>query len=187
MPPEEAALVDRAVPSRRDEFSTGRHLARAALTGLGHPVAEIGMGSLRQPLWPENVTGSISHDGGYCIASVHLKGPHVSGLGLDLMNIPDRIGRMAELAPMFVADNSELSVARKMCPGLLPEMLIFSFKEAVLKAISDQLDRFIDLREIQLFWLEGPEVQFAGSSVPVTLLAEQVGPFLLTLAVRSGQ
>ena len=67
---EEEALVVRAVASRRNEFSTGRWLARQGLQGLGLADSPIGMGRLRNPLWPSNVVGTISHDGDLCAVAL---------------------------------------------------------------------------------------------------------------------
>ncbi|QDG75039.1 4'-phosphopantetheinyl transferase superfamily protein [Labrenzia sp. PHM005] len=184
MPEEEAALIGRAVSRRKDEFSTGRHLARAALSRLGCPVTALGMGKFRQPLWPEGTTGSISHDGGYCIAAAqHIKSG-VAGIGLDLIDIPGRTSRMAEIAPLFLADEKELAAVNVISSLIMPELLVFSLKEAILKAMAGQLDRFIDLREIQLHGQTATKVRLAGELVPMRLSAEQIGPILVTLAIR---
>ncbi len=70
-----------AVPARLREFSAGRQAARAALAALGLPVAAIPPGDDRAPVWPEGVTGSISHTRRACLAAVARGGP---GLGIDL-------------------------------------------------------------------------------------------------------
>ena len=70
MLPEEQALVARAVDRRRREFATGRWLSREGLRHFGLPERPIMMGRLRNPLWPESVIGTISHDGDLCAVAL---------------------------------------------------------------------------------------------------------------------
>src|SRR5436190_16747206 len=64
--PEELALVADAVERRRREFVTGRWLARAGLRHFGLPDRPILRGRLHNPLWPDGVLGTLSHDGALC-------------------------------------------------------------------------------------------------------------------------
>jgi 4'-phosphopantetheinyl transferase EntD len=68
--PEEWALIERAVPKRRVEFSAGRHCARAAMRSLGYPDTAILAGRDRAPIWPDGLTGSITHCRGFAAAVV---------------------------------------------------------------------------------------------------------------------
>ncbi len=79
----EAGVTSRAVPSRRDEFHTGRRLARIALAELGCPSVSIPVGPARLPTWPESYLGSISHTRAICIAHV-ARSRDMLGLGVDL-------------------------------------------------------------------------------------------------------
>ncbi|MBN8292231.1 4'-phosphopantetheinyl transferase superfamily protein [Rhodobacter sp. NTK016B] len=113
--PEEERAVERAIDRRRAEFSAGRQAARQA---IGRDVA-IPMAIDRSPVWPDGVTGSISHAGGWAVAAV---GEGLIGLDLELD---------AEL-PEEIWDTVLLPQER----GLTPHQarLIFSAKEAVYKA-----------------------------------------------------
>ena len=81
--PEETAPTGRMIEKRHREFAAGRRAARAAMTGLGLPAVAIPMGPDRAPVWPEGVTGSISHTDTHCLAAVARTG-EVRALGLDL-------------------------------------------------------------------------------------------------------
>nr|QEO74730.1 4'-phosphopantetheinyl transferase [uncultured bacterium] len=87
--PEELALVADAVERRRREFVTGRWLARAGLRQFGLPDRPILMGRLRNPLWPDGVLGTLSHDGELCAVALRRAGA-VRGIGIDLMSLAER-------------------------------------------------------------------------------------------------
>ena len=70
---EEAQLLSpNTVSKRRAEFTAGRTCARTALAIFGIEPAPLLRGSRGEPLWPEHVTGSITHCSGYCAAAVTL-------------------------------------------------------------------------------------------------------------------
>ena len=81
--PVEAIAVARAVPKRVAEFAAGRRAARRALDSIGREAVDLPAGPNRAPVWPEGVTGSITHDGDLALAAVALLG-EVRSLGLDL-------------------------------------------------------------------------------------------------------
>ena len=79
---EEARDVARAVPKRVGEFATGRACARRALAELGVTDFALRVGADREPLWPEGLTGSITHTSGFCGVVVAEKTAALS-LGID--------------------------------------------------------------------------------------------------------
>lgn len=128
--PEEAAALGRASPKRLLEFTIGRTCARRALSRLGFPPAPIRTGSSRQPLWPPEVVGSITHCAGYCAAAVaHRR--LLATIGIDAeahAELPrDVLG--------LVALDEEL---RRLRPptesGIHWDRVLFSAKESVYKA-----------------------------------------------------
>lgn len=70
LPAERVALGERAVPSRRRDFTAGRVCARRALAALDLPVTPVAAGADRAPVWPAGVVGAITHTDGYCAAAV---------------------------------------------------------------------------------------------------------------------
>ncbi|WP_370222668.1 4'-phosphopantetheinyl transferase family protein [Pararhodobacter marinus] len=113
--PEEEPAVERAVERRRAEFAAGRQAARQA---MGRDVA-IPMAIDRSPVWPEGVTGSISHAGGWAMAAV---GEGTIGLDLEVD---------ADL-PEDIRDTVLLPQERDLDPRLA--RVVFSAKEAAYKA-----------------------------------------------------
>lgn len=80
--PDEEALLGRAVTKRRLEFAKGRECARIALGRLGFADVPLLSGKNREPLWPADTTGSITHTSGLCAVAV-ASTAHFSGLGID--------------------------------------------------------------------------------------------------------
>jgi 4'-phosphopantetheinyl transferase EntD len=66
--PEEARHVQKAVRTRTEEFAAGRLCARLLLREFGIHNFAIEVGAHRQPLWPEDLVGSITHTTGFCAA-----------------------------------------------------------------------------------------------------------------------
>jgi len=182
--PQEAALMANAVEHRRLEFATGRWLAREGLRHFGLPDAPIPMQRLRNPLWPTSILGAISHDGALCAAALFHNEPQVErGIGFDLISLAQRAGRMEELAPMFVVDAAELAGVVMLNPAADPNMLLFSLKESVIKAMTFRLDRFIDMRELEIRHTDGFDIHFEGSVTRAELFAAVTDQYLLTAAV----
>ena len=181
--PEEQALVARAVDRRRREFATGRWLSREGLRTLGLPDRPIMMGQLRNPLWPESVIGTISHDGDLCAVALRCKsGGPVMGIGMDLVSLPQRAGRMDELAPMFVASDGEMDCVAALEAPVDPALLLFSLKESVIKAMSFRLVDFVDMRAIEIRRGNSFEIRMAGAVIAADLFAAVTDGYLVTAA-----
>jgi 4'-phosphopantetheinyl transferase EntD len=182
--PEEQALVANAVSSRQQEFATGRWLSRQGLQSFGLPDWPIKMGRLRNPLWPESVSGTISHDGELCAVVLMQEQPcNEAGIGIDLISLAQRTGRMDELAPMFMANADELSAMAAFNLAVDPALLLFSVKESVVKAMSFQLDDFIDMRAIEIHHSDTLRFKISGNFVSADIFAATTGNYLVT-AVR---
>ncbi|MFM9994461.1 MAG: 4'-phosphopantetheinyl transferase [Phycisphaerales bacterium] len=126
----ECAAVASAVPTRRAEFAAGRALARRLLARLGIEHAVLPVGSDRAPIWPEGITGSISHAQGLCVAAVARRAD-VAALGIDTEPAEPLD---EELWPTIAAPD-ELDRLRSLSPDErgLHARLLFSAKEAVYK------------------------------------------------------
>lgn len=130
--PEEQAAIAKAVVKRRQEFTTGRACARAALARLGLPPAPILRGERGEPQWPAGVVGSITHCAGYRACAVARRRDVVT-LGLDAEPhgpLPDGV-LDAVAGPHEQARLTELAAAH---PGMHWDRLLFSAKESVYKA-----------------------------------------------------
>jgi len=127
--PAEAEAMARAVPARRAEFAAGRRAARAALAALGRPETAIPVGRHRAPVWPEGVSGAITHDRSVALAAVI---PSTAGtIGIDLTAaspLPD------ETRETILPHPQEASLTD------LEARLAFSAKESLFKAICPRIE-----------------------------------------------
>jgi 4'-phosphopantetheinyl transferase EntD len=110
--------VPRTTPARLREFAAGRAAARGAMVLLDMVPVAMPMAADRAPVWPQGITGSITHTDTDCLAAVtQTKGV----LGIDM----ERDGRVtADLWPTVLHDDEDSTQAT----------LIFAAKEAVYKA-----------------------------------------------------
>lgn len=138
-PEEEALLHPRAVEARYRNFRLGRTAARRALATLGIAPTPILRGPDREPLWPDDIVGSITHAGGYAMAAVARRAD-CGGIGVDLEH-RDRYFAGLE---KYVAFDDELY----WLAGLSGEhhskavLEVFSVKESVYKAFFPRVQRF---------------------------------------------
>jgi 4'-phosphopantetheinyl transferase EntD len=138
----ERALVEAAREVRRVEFAAGRACAHRALAAIGVEASAIGCGARRQPLWPEGVTGSISHSAGLAVAVVTVCRPAVASLGVDLEGAASLD---EELWPHVLSSSEQDHVRASGDPGLA--VGLFSAKEAAFKAFYPLLGVEIDFLE----------------------------------------
>jgi 4'-phosphopantetheinyl transferase EntD len=130
--PAEEALIARAVPKRRGEFSGGRGCAREALAGLGIAPGPIVAGERGEPAWPAGVVGSITHCDGYRACAV-ARAREVVTLGIDA---EPHAPIAAELLP-DIARPEEIPALRRLAVAHADvhwDRLLFSAKESVYKA-----------------------------------------------------
>jgi 4'-phosphopantetheinyl transferase EntD len=130
--PQEQPLIARAVSARRSEFVTARRCAREALTRLGLPPVAILAGPRGEPVWPDGVTGSITHCAGYRAAAVAHRST-VASLGIDAEThapLPDGVID-AVTGP---AERTRLAALTDRHPAICWDRLLFSAKESVYKA-----------------------------------------------------
>lgn len=170
---EELAAVERALPSRQQQYATGRWCARTALRRLNVADAAIGAGERGEPLWPQDVTGSITHCPGLCAAAVATKSSY-AGIGIDAEpdtplkpQLAARICTPQELASL--PDASNLATWTK---------LVFSAKESVYKAHYPLTQTFLSFREVMLE-LEPEQTAFRAKVIKPGAQAEYSGRYLM--------
>lgn len=145
-PPE----IGRSVAKRQAEFFHGRLAARQALADFGLAGAQVGIGQSRQPVWPQGIIGSISHNGRYA-AAVALPARAHGAIGIDLEAVIAPELRATLLDTAVAA--SELDLLLRLNTGLSPELLltvVFSAKESFFKAAFPQVGRFFGFDAVAL-------------------------------------
>ena len=150
--PEEETALTRARTTRRQEFIAGRTAARAALAQLGLPDTALPRDPTGPVLWPQGVTGAISHGGGWALAAV-ARTQVVTGIGVDI-----------ELAGASVPVE-EIASAREIAAlaGRDP-IILFSAKEAVYKAQFPQSRKMLSFHDLA--------ITFDASSLTAQFLVE---------------
>lgn len=164
----EALQVRNAVGKRRNEYATGRWLARRALDTLGVGVEDLLSGTGREPLWPRGVRGSIAHTDSLAVVLVS-NSPLVDGLGIDL----EQCGRLQrELVPRILTPQ-ERSTLDEVDPTLL-----FSAKEAVYKLLYPLVRSYVDFHEVEVSLVPQAQtfaVNYVGSRFELPMLAAVKG------------
>jgi 4'-phosphopantetheinyl transferase EntD len=140
----EEAAIARAVTRRRDEFTTGRRLAREALARLGCVATSLPPDSDRVPRWPEGFVGTISHAGGLCVALV--------GRARDLVGIGIDIEETARLQPgltPLICRPDEIDLDET--GGTVDQTLLrFVAKEAFFKAYFPTTRAFLGFQDVRV-------------------------------------
>jgi 4'-phosphopantetheinyl transferase EntD len=140
--PQEAALAASFADKRVADFATGRHCARMALRGLGLSAAiPIPTGAGREPCWPQEVTGSISHAEGLTGSMVAWKRDYRS-IGLDI----ERLDAVEEELLPLVLTPGELGWVKG---DTALATTVFSLKEAFYKMQFPLTGQFLDFREVE--------------------------------------
>lgn len=128
--PQETGAMSRMAPTRQRAYAAGRAAAHDAMTRLGQPVQPVLMTPDRAPLWPEGLTGSISHSQSCCIAVLG-RVSDVRAIGVD---VEEDTGLDADLVATVctTVERAWLSAQPRATAGLLGK-LIFSAKECAYK------------------------------------------------------
>jgi 4'-phosphopantetheinyl transferase EntD len=144
LPPVEEAVIARAIASRRREFGAGRRCARRALAAVGGPASPIPAGPLREPIWPRGFQGSISHDGRVAAALAYRSDAPVPRYTLDIVDRPD-LSRYLSIHELIRAPGDPIAGR-----NALRAALMFSAKEAAVKAVSPRIGEFVDFARLRL-------------------------------------
>lgn len=145
--PSELSIVEDAIEKRIFEFSTGRYCAHQALKVLGTEDIPITRGKQREPLWPQNYIGSISHCrdiAGAAVANIAL----ARSIGLDIEN---RKQINPKIARHVCTEQEERWLNTLSTPERNDYILrIFSIKEAVFKCIYQASGTHLGFKQCQV-------------------------------------
>lgn len=145
--PGEAPLMRNAVESRQREYASGRRAARRAFAQIGIAPYAIPTGNDRAPVWPRDVTGSITHSDTLCVA-VTARRDDAASIGID---VEPAIGLEDELISTIctVTERAWLSSRRPETRPLLAK-LIFSAKEATFKCQFQVSHEMFDFHAVEI-------------------------------------
>ena len=128
--PDEKGYVEKAIAKRVKEFTAGRSLARLLMQLLGDEPSALHPGDRRMPLWPEGLTGSITHCDTHCACALARVGKTQS-VGIDM----EHIGRISDelWRQLFTANEQARLRDLNSEDRQRHATIIFSAKEAFYK------------------------------------------------------
>ena len=129
------------------DFCAGRLCAHRALTQFGIESFELLSATDRRPLWPEAVTGSITHTEGFSAAVVGAR-DRVAGLGIDA----ERVNAVHQELWPAICTPAELERLQSLpvSAQLQAAALTFAAKEAFFKCQYPLAAERFDFSEVQL-------------------------------------
>ncbi|WP_162926249.1 4'-phosphopantetheinyl transferase family protein [Teredinibacter purpureus] len=146
--------LKRAVPKRRAEFLAGRYCARSALITLGYSPVTIGIGDHRQPLWPNGITGSITHKDDIAAAFLCPQSQYV-GVGIDIEKLLQPT-LLPSIGDQVLTDSERLLTAHA-CTHQQFVTLIFSVKEAFFKAAFSSVGHYFNFDAVSVIEIDHRE------------------------------
>ncbi|RAV31201.1 4'-phosphopantetheinyl transferase [Corynebacterium heidelbergense] len=174
---EERALVATAVDRRKADFGDSRWCAHQAMSSFG-PDLPILRGRRGMPLFPDAITGSLTHTDGYRAALVG-SSTRWASLGIDAepaTALPDGVLEA-------IARPAELRRLRRLRRGELGELMgkvLFSAKESTYKAWFPLTHRFLDFDEADI------DIRADGTFTAHLLAQPQPVPFIEGRWIISG-
>lgn len=121
-----------SVPKRQSEFLAGRFLAHMAFDLLNYSVTSLPIGDQGEPIWPQNLFGSISHAQGRCICFVGQgRRKHI---GIDIEKVAQGESFKAIVDETLNDREKKIIYDLKFFPPEVLATLIFSAKESFFKA-----------------------------------------------------
>lgn len=170
--PGEHALIEDWASPRQMEFTAGRLCVRRALVGLGRSGGELLRDTNGLPLWPEGVSGSITHCRGIAAAALRpFCGETATLIGLDL----EQTNRLSAAASHRVLHPLERGFAGA---DQVRATVLFSLKEAFYKA------QFARWRQHGNFQDIGLKVDLEAGQAVIAALDERFDQELVALRFR---
>lgn len=146
------AHIQRSVIKRKAEFLAGRIAARLCLEDLHIKDFQIASNQDRSPVWPDEITGSISHSNQTACCLVAQK-HSIRGIGIDLESIiaTDLLDSILNT----VVNQAELAILKQLSDDIYQQVsLIFSAKESLFKALYPEVQKFFDFSAAELISID---------------------------------
>ncbi|MFF5177342.1 4'-phosphopantetheinyl transferase [Micromonospora sp. NPDC000316] len=142
---EQACLGERAVQTRRRDFTAGRVCARRAMTSLGLPETAVPAAADRAPVWPAGVVGTITHTSGYCAAAA-AHATDIRSVGMDA----ERHREINEGVRRLVLLPEEEENCSRLPADISWPVVYFSAKETVYKVWYPIVGSWLDFHDAHL-------------------------------------
>ncbi|MFC1744910.1 4'-phosphopantetheinyl transferase [Candidatus Riflebacteria bacterium] len=151
---EKEALSRGAVEKRCLDFFAGRQAAHLAMQAINMEPCPIPVGEKNEPLWPENITGSISHSCGIALAAVALKA-NVRLIGVDLEDKMRRLqnfSRILQMVCCYQAEKKWVLEEKNPAAQQVRFLQVFSAKEAFYKAFFPIFKQRFFFNAVEMLW-----------------------------------
>jgi enterobactin synthetase component D len=122
----------RAVAGRKADFLSGRAMVQSAMAQLGVPPQPVNNAANRAPVWPDGLTGSLSHARGRC-AGLLSRNTNLT-FGVDTEAIAQNRTLTAILTETLSPAERQ-TITQGPFPAATNATLAFSAKEALFKAL----------------------------------------------------
>lgn len=171
--PEEFDAIATAGPLRRRTFASGRACARAAMAEAGLPAVGLPRADDGAVVWPEGVTGSVSHTNDWAVAAVTVRAmSQAESVGVDL----ERIKPLEAGVLNLIATRAEQAELADTGNRHWHAVALFSIKESLYKCLRPSWGRFIGFHDVQLSDIAGgrPVVHFCTDALRTRYVSADV-------------
>ena len=144
---EELIIISKAIDKRRYEFSAGRLCAKKALKQLGIDNCILTQGGNGEPIWPKQITGTISHSKKWAAAAVSTT-KDIMAIGFDI----ETVSRISSGILERIITDTEKEQLEKKDKQKAQEYaaLIFSAKETIYKALSSKYNGNLRFKDVSI-------------------------------------
>jgi len=154
VPLDEEALSPGATRKRVTEFRLGRAAAHDAMTNLMPQPVKVRKAKGGEPIWPNHITGSITHTR-YVAAAVLGSKNHIQSIGIDLEETRDHVN--LQIAGQFSTEKEQQWIhahdtddTNDHTHAALKLKMLFSAKESLYKAIYQWKRKALGYKSMEL-------------------------------------
>ena len=139
--------INKAVPKRMAEYLAGRVSARIATLLLSDSEENISIGANGEPIWPDDVAGSISHTDQHaaCIATSN----NDLMVGVDIQS-PLKASEIEAIKTSVLNEREELILQKIHYDPGYSLAVGLSTKETLYKALQPVCNQYIDFSEFEI-------------------------------------
>ncbi len=161
--------------SRKLDYFMGRLAAQYALKKYNHADFNVMKGVYGEPIFPEHIQGSISHVNdrqdyiAICAVQNILENQIYIGIDIELYKHQELLIHQAENIDVFLDQEEQLKIAilKSRLQDHVPiELVIFSAKESIIKAVFNQYKTIIDFKSIHFQQFSAHELYFKVKKKP---------------------
>lgn len=140
-----------SVVQRKGEYLAGRIASSLAQYLLGLSPEPVGTGQHRNPIWPTNTLGSITHANSYAIVAM-ARAQYIQRIGIDYEPWIDA-STIKSVIDIIMSDQEKKIIIDSRTPKK-DITIIFSAKESLFKALYDECGEFKDFHAAEFVTID---------------------------------